>query len=285
MRHPLVRNLAAAVVLVAALHCAHAQGSFGTFLEAGSTTAIDRYLADLQQRFEVGAASEVELRDAYRLFYSLSEAQVRTLQRWVVNYPHSYVAHLALGVYLKHAATEARGHLYLQDTPQRDIDRYHEFESNARKELETSMALTAKPFLSVFHMMDLEGMDGDRAALSASAKRADSMAPSNYLARERYMGYLAPRWGGSYSEMDRYLASARRQGLPEEVTLRLEAIEESDKALSASGAGDTQGAVTFYRRAIAKARKLGPDGLTELQLIEGRDYVCALSGQPIDCQP
>ena len=285
MRCRSLRVLAAVATFGMCLQSTHAQGSFQGLLESGSTVAVGRHLDGLQQRFEAGSASEVELRDAYRLFYKLDDAQVRALQRWVVESPTSYVAHLSLGVYLAHAAHAARGTRYVAGTSKTDMDRYRQLEESARKELDASLPLTAKPYLSLFQMLDLDGMTGDRVALASSERRASEMLPANHLVRERYVEYLTPRWGGSYVAMDGYIAAARRNGVPDEAVLRLEAIEAGDKALTARQDGDWQQAVALYKQAIAAARKADPNSLEELSLVEGRNYVCSHTQEPADCQP
>jgi hypothetical protein len=76
---------------------------------------------------------------------------------------------------------------------------YHEI---GVTELEKSLKLTEKPFLSVFHLLDISKSGGSKRQSRGLLFAANKMLPGNTLARNRFMTTLTPLWGRSFEEMN-----------------------------------------------------------------------------------
>ena len=83
---------------------------------------LENSLNTAQLQFENGDITEYELRNTFRPFYSLDALVEKNLKDWVASSPKSYIAHLALGIYYKRLGEVVRGHKYISETPQKNID-------------------------------------------------------------------------------------------------------------------------------------------------------------------
>src|SRR5204863_144979 len=85
-------------------------------LAANDPTAADTYLNGVQRKFEEGAVTEIELRNAFRPIYELTPKEAEVLQAWAASHPTSYAAHLAEGIYFKRRGFAARGDKFISET-------------------------------------------------------------------------------------------------------------------------------------------------------------------------
>lgn len=242
-------------------------------LDSRQFKQLDANLNGLQARFEAGQATEVELRDAFRAFYELTPLQEAAVREWVRSSPNSYSAHLALGVFLRRKAGEARGNEYINKTPQEKISRMIAIQDEALPEFERALALTPKPYLAAFHLLNITALQGDRAASKRAIKIANKALPSNHLARGRYMVFITPRWGGSYLEMRAFMAQSKSEGLDEAGLMQLEAIMYNDMGKSVMEKGDSTTAYSYFKKALELDKQNG--GIFRKDFLATSDYyVC-----------
>lgn len=224
-------------------------------LRQGDFQRLESETIALQERFSEGRLTEIGLRNAYRPFYNLTGEDFKRLDQWQDLYPKSYAVRLIRGTYYKRAGFEARGTASASQTLPEKFAAMRKLHAIARPELEASLSLTEKPYLSVFHLLDLH--EGDRALHKSLMEAGTRMLPTNTLVRARYMRGLTPRWGGSYEEMKAFLAQARTSGATEDGLLELEAIMFDDMGDAALRQGDQQSAVRHFRRALELGQKIG----------------------------
>jgi len=250
-----------AILLLTLSIAAQARGNTTSLdlLNAGNYSELDQALTALQRDFESGKASEIELRDAYRPFYDLEGESVKRMEQWVARMPSSYPAHLVKGIWFKRRALDKRGTDYVQLTPPELLVAARDLHGIAQKELEASLKLTAKPYISVFHLMGISWVQGSRKESADLLDRGNRMLPSNTLLRNRYMSTLAPRWGGSYEEMARFIIQSKSNGAPAESVTQLEAIMHEDAGHSLMERGETESAVPHLRQALELAAQVRPD--------------------------
>ena len=137
--------------------------------------------------------------------------------------------------------------------------------------LKTSLKLTQKPFLSLFHLIGIAGPIGTQdEPLLASANK---MRPGNMLVRNRYMIGLTPRWGGSYDKMKEFIARSKKDGASAVGIMQLEAIMYDDMGLTASEHGDKPATVQNLSKALALSEKIGGVFRKEF-LMTANDYSC-----------
>jgi len=110
--------------------------------------------------------------------------------------------------------------------------------ARANRELRKSLPLTSKPYLSIFHMLSIAQWMGKRSDAEILLAVANKMYPSNAMSRCRFVKILLPRWGGSYAEVDAFVAHTRKEGVPATVIDGLVAIEEDDIGRGFESHGD-----------------------------------------------
>jgi len=218
---------------------------------------LDAALTRVQIQFESRTLSETELRNAYRPFYTLDAETEANLADWANLSPSSYVAHLALGINFKRKGTAARGNDYISNTPKQNIDEMVRYFAQARAELEKSLPLTKVPYLSVWHLLDMANIHGDKVESLRLLLVANKLLPDNRLARNRYMQSLKPRWGGSIPDMEQFIETSRREGLDQDGIMQLEAIMQEDLGLSTLETGDLPLSREHFIKALELAKKIG----------------------------
>ncbi len=113
------------------------------------------------------------------------------------------------------------------------------------------MTLTAKPYFSRMTLMSIDRANGNRRGERAQYQEAVKLAPQSLELRIARMFGLEPRWGGSYREMERFLAESRPQLKDPAAVARLAARIPAYRAHERQQAGDYQQALALYDESIA----------------------------------
>ncbi|MGR9106602.1 MAG: tetratricopeptide repeat protein, partial [Gammaproteobacteria bacterium] len=124
---------------------------------------------------------------------------------------------------------------------------------------------------------------GDRDTSFALLRRANEILPGNALVRNRYAISLTPRWGGSYKQLDQFIADTKGERVPASVVLQLEAIEHNDKGLSLEEQHQHDAAMEHFRRSLEIADRVGGTFAKEF-LEPSRYYGCSGQNAPTSCQ-
>ncbi len=179
-------------------------------LRQRQTDRLDDWLNAGQARYESGQLEDMELWRAYSVFWLVDEPALEAVfDEWVSRRPGSYAARMARGSYLMGAGWRARGSEYTAQTPPHRFARMQSYFGKARADFEASLKLTRKPTTALAALIDIAGTEGDRARREAyftEALRIDRHAQSP---RYEHIGYLLPKWGGSYAGMERFVEASR----------------------------------------------------------------------------
>jgi tetratricopeptide (TPR) repeat protein len=211
---------------------------------------LDQRFSDIQTAYRDGAISEVELRNAFRVFYDPDSALEKSFETWVTHSPKSYVAHLARGIYYKYVGNERRGSGFASETSAAQFEGMRAANSIAAHEFAASLPLETKPLLTYHHAIDLASDSGDHERERALLDKAIAIDPHTYIVREKFMGTLRTRWGGSPAQMRTFLAECRNAGLTGGQLKTLESLVLEDEAwVKQYRDHDEQGAITKYREA------------------------------------
>ena len=230
-----------------------------TLLRAGDFHQLDAQISQIQIQYERNMLSDVQLRDAFRVFYDTDPQLESQYGLWISRFPKSYVALLARAIYYKKIGFDRRGGDYIGSTTPEQIRGMREAFEKAQLDLAASEKLTKKPFLSYFHAMDISSSDGTPEQTRHLLDLANGIDPKNFVARYKYMSTLTTRWGGSVAEMSGFLDECRRAAVPEEQLKRLEVLVVSDQAwVDWHRQNDYEAAIRDYRRAIAMSPECPP---------------------------
>jgi len=114
----------------------------------GAITELEQKYSGIQEAYETGAISDVQLRSEFRMFYKTDQDMSSTLSAWVSAMPKSYAAHLSRGIYLDSRGVRARGDGRASETTAKQFAELRAYQEKAIKELDKSFSLTKKPLLS-----------------------------------------------------------------------------------------------------------------------------------------
>jgi tetratricopeptide (TPR) repeat protein len=233
------------------------------WLEAGNSAALDEYYSRQQQDYEAGRISDERLYASFHKLYEDSLDNEASYDRWVEAFPNSYAAVLARGVYFYRMAWAVRGDKYLTETPTPQLEAMKSWAGRALPELLASLKLTSKPYLSTLYLLNAAMLQGSAEERRRWYERGMAIDPSNALIRYRYMFSLRPRWGGSYGQMEAFLAQARAQQAPPALLARLAMLIHADKAEGAMQAGDNQKIFDEWQEVLRLAEVAGEQPGTE----------------------
>ncbi len=238
--------------------------------------ALEQSLSAVQQGFEAGRVTEVELRQAFAPFAELTDAPAQqALRDWVAQSPQSYVAHLALGLSYRAQGSDALGRKFWDDTAPEQREGMLQNFALAEPELRRSVALTARPYLSLLNLMAIAANVSNRPVLHATLLLANEALPDNRSARLQYARFLLPRWGGSPDQLGAFIAQSRAQGVDEATLLQMQAIELNDQGLALVAEHHATRARALFKQALELARQAGDvNGFRASYLSAAIKHVC-----------
>jgi tetratricopeptide (TPR) repeat protein len=169
---------------------------------------------------------------------------------WVTKYPSSYTALAARGCFLYFQGLEARGTGYIKDTPEENIRTMRVYLDRARADLGRSLTLAQKPYISRLTLMSIARTSGSRRDERSQYLEAVKLAPQSIELRLAHMTALEPRWGGSYAQMEAFLAESRSQLNDPSAVARLAARIPADRADERQRAKQYAQALKLYDEAI-----------------------------------
>jgi Zn-dependent protease with chaperone function len=220
-------------------------------LDRGDYAELERLLGGYQQAFEADAALSPRLENAFAAFRKAPQGAEPRFNEWVAKFPSSYVALTARGCFYYFQGWEARGTAYMSETPQENIRAMQAYLEKARKDLERSLVLAPRPFVSRLTLMSIARTSGSRREERAQYLEAVKLAPQSIELRLSHMTSLEPRWGGSYRQMEAYLAESRSELADPEAVNRLAARIPAHRAHERQEAKQYAGALKLYDEAIA----------------------------------
>lgn len=220
-------------------------------IEERNYPELERLLGGYQQAFEADPNLAPRLENAYRAFGKVPPEAEQVLNEWAAKYRTSYAAAAARGCFFHFRGLEARGNQYIRDTPEENIRAMQAYLDRARTELERSLALTQKPYLSRLALMSIARTLGERRVERAQYLEAVKLAPQSVELRLAHMTSLEPRWGGSLRRMEAHLAESRSQLLDPRAVDRVAARIPAYRAYERQQAGELAQALRHYDESIA----------------------------------
>ena len=245
-----------------------AQRDIVALIEHRNFEALERLLGGYQKAFEEDASNSVQLLAAFRTFQSVPRSADSTLNEWTRNAPSSYVALLARARFNYYQGLAARGIAYAPETPERNFQTMRIFLDRSRIDLERSLSLTPKPFLSRMTLMSIARTSGSHDEERTHYREAVKLAPQSVELRLAHMDNLEPRWGGSYREMEAFLKESRAQLSDPKAADRLAARIPADRADEQQRKKNYSQALTLYNEAVAL--DAAPDILCDRAYVQGQ---------------
>jgi TPR repeat protein len=175
---------------------------------------LDSRLNALQLNYEKDTQHEFAASGAFYWVVSADPELEGVLQQWVAEYPKSYAANLALGIYYMTMAAHWRGTKYFRETHPKRIENMDLYLEKAVMQLEKSLLMTEKPIISYTKLIGAACYRGDHDTADHWLTEALNHDPYCVTPRRAYMDTLEPRWGGSYEAMRKFAEDTRKGGGP-----------------------------------------------------------------------
>jgi len=220
-------------------------------LEQRNYAELERLLGGHQLAFEEDSRASKKLENAFDSFYKVARSGEPALNEWVARTPSSYVALVSRGTFYLSQGIDARGPAYIRETPEENIRTMRMYFRKATADLERSLQLTQKPFVSRVGLMTIASYIGSRATEKTHYLEGVKLAPQSVEIRLEHMRNLEPRWGGSYPEMEAFAAEARSQLRDSRAADRVAARIPAYRADERQSAKDYVEALKHYDEAIA----------------------------------
>ena len=207
---------------------------------------LDKAIGDYKQ----GRITDIDLRDLFFVFEDTKPELAQRYDRWWAQYPKSYAAHLARGIYFRSVAGERRGDDYFSQTPASKIDAMEEMLGQAFVELQTSLSLDDKPILSYMYLISVGKHERGGRYLRQVLDDSLKVDPKNFIVRRTYLRTLRPRWGGSMQAMLDFVQECRAAGLPPAQISDLEGLVEEELGWEAEDGQQFDDAILHYANAV-----------------------------------
>jgi Sel1 repeat len=202
-----------------------------TLLSEKKFLAVEDEFSDKLRRYRQGTYNDILFTVELQRAAGSSPSTAPLLQMWVNERKDSFFAHLLLAHYRTNLGYEKRGgELYAQTSQEQIVAMRQEF-NLAVASYREAIKLDAKSSLPLAGLMrTLRPTTSKDTAweLLTQANRNDS---KNLAARREMIYSLAPRWGGSLEEFDKYLERLKTENLSTAHIRYLTYIVEMQKGL------------------------------------------------------
>lgn len=172
---------------------------------------LERIFAARQAKFEQDDSTGQALEYAFYAFADLPPAADAALGEWIAKMPASYAARTARGRFYFSKGLDARGTDVIGDTPKENIQAMRAYLAKAKADLDASLPLTAKPYVSQLFLLELYKTGGTREQARLVYDAAVKAYPQSVRLRDSWMSVLEPRWGGSLADMEAFAAASARE--------------------------------------------------------------------------
>jgi len=220
-------------------------------LDANQFAELDRRFSEIQRNYKAGSITDEDLRAAFRAFYQTDPTLEQKYTAWIAQFPKSYVARLARSIYYSKVGQLRRGGESISNTTEEQLRGMDAAFTQSLTDLYASLELDDKPLLTYWQEMDIARYVGDDEHSRAILEAAIRVDRDNVIVREKYMGTLLPRWGGSIEQMRAFVEESKRAGLSAERSGLLEGMIFADQAQTEEEAGDYDAAERDFRKAAA----------------------------------
>jgi len=239
--------------------------------------SLNSKLEEYQSAYDKDYEEENTVYDAFDIFSKVDTAFESRLQRWIQEYPDSYVPYVARAKYYCARAQKARGRKWVTNKDQKEFkDMEHDY-SLALLDIDEALKKNGQLDLCYAMVIEIGAMTGNDEVKSKALSRALTHHPYAYRVRLKYVQALTPRLGGSYEKMKTYIDSSES----------FAEFNPKMKELSASIPAD-KGNYFYYLGKYGEALKMFTEALTYSKYhsyyadrgdayVQMHDYVHALS--------
>lgn len=211
---------------------------------------LNKFLNDLQKKAKENIAYETKSYAAFKAFEFSDNSFEQEIDLWVKQTPNNYQPYLARAFYYFDEAWEARGKKWASETKENQFKQMKLYFDKATLDLEKTLELIDNSTIPYYLQLRISNTLGDHQEYEI-LKKGLKVDDRSYQLRKMYLLSITPRWGGSFTKMQKYIKQIRPlfkkyphlnglQGIPFREAGRIQysnhvysdAIREFTKALS-----------------------------------------------------
>lgn len=211
---------------------------------------LNTKLGGFQKAYEDDYQEEDNLFSAFEVFYKADPSYKLLLDAWVKQFTALYIPYVARANYYCACAWEVQGPEGLRETDQKKIKEMERYFSLALLDIAKALKMNAR--LDVCYAMKVEiGMArGDEDLKNKALAEALKYHPYAYRVRLKYVYSLAPRWGGSYRKMEKFIDGCTKYITYNPKLKELSASIHAERGSSYYNEGKYEQAVKMYTVAL-----------------------------------
>lgn len=219
-----------------------------SMLSSGDYAGLNREFALLQDLIDADPAAESKMLDAATLFSA--QEYKESLDAWVAATPGAFAPHLVLAKYHYDAGWAARGHDWAKNTSREQFEAMGAAFSKALAECDVAeRARPRLPQVATWRIAIANAASMDQEW--RDIQRGLDEFPRSYAVHAIAVHAMLPRWGGSYSEMEKIAdrGVAANPSDPRFVSLYSEIYADQADVYDRAWAADK--AIAMYSRALS----------------------------------
>jgi len=180
------------------------------YFENQQFETLNSILEGYQSDFETNAGDEYRVYDAFRVFAGTLPIYEELLDSWVNYSPERYAPYLARATYYYSKAWESRGNRSAKDTSEEQFSGIRFYFGQAADDIDTALNINPNLLPAYYIQIGIFNSIGDNEKEDRSLRDALEIFPGSFLIRSRFMWAKAPRWGGTYREMESFAKEAEQ---------------------------------------------------------------------------
>lgn len=167
---------------------------------------LEKELSSLQSTYEKNPSTERNLLLALSAFKNSDPALKNKLEVWVREKKNSIFSHLALAMYHEHLGWLSRGSRWGKDTTSQQFSKMKAHFRKANDELQLVIAKNPKISIAYAVLISVNTLRKQKLKYYNEGIKNN---PLSSVIRTTYLNYLLPKWGGSFEEIEAFLAETK----------------------------------------------------------------------------
>ncbi|HAD09457.1 MAG TPA: hypothetical protein DCF62_08260 [Porticoccaceae bacterium] len=176
-----------------------------SLLTEGKFIELEQLYGQYYSQFSENVVYEGKIVDAYGIF-DFEEHLFPKVELWQHHFPESPHPRLAKGILYFHLGWKARGNKLSSNTLEEQFKGMHHYFELAEHEIRGTIAINPNLSPAYCKLLKIAAASGDREDKYYWYREGIKQIPHSYHVRECYLEKLAPKWGGSYEEIDNFVS-------------------------------------------------------------------------------
>lgn len=178
-------------------------------LRDGQYTQLNSVLEGYQNAFEIDQTDEYRVYDAFNAFRLTDPGFESRLMAWKAATPDAYPPYVALGEYYSQNGWARRGAKFASETSREQFDQMALYFEKAEENLKAALDINPNLMTAYIELITICNAGDCSSTEDDYIAQSFELFPHSYLIRLTGSWAREPRWGGSYSQMEKIADEAR----------------------------------------------------------------------------